>query len=252
LAIGNRTALCDDTLWPEPQTNGEAGIVQLYQILQELPALMQLSDNMVPSTTSYVTTAKQEHYNQALASLGARCSLLQLRLTSWYTALEMQNQHHYQGQLHWPKPSTLYARLPQSHPARDLPFETFLCFPNADIAQQVILSWTGSLLTHSTLQLTKNRILIAGYSVPLPTSDAEDTLGLPYWPSSENVHPGNKLAHLITRSIEYLVHPDMGYLNTSFLGFSMAVAQQYYRGTNSPELAWFDVISERLRQVSGT
>ena len=55
------------------------------------------------------------------------------------------------------------------------------------------------------------------------------------------------LATLITQSLEYFLHPDMGLLGTNSIGLPMAVAQVYFQYSNARELLWFDVLFERMR-----
>lgn len=216
---------------------------------------MELADKITPSSGEEVPTESQDSYRMLFSSLRVKCDELEARLKVWYATLEAQNQHHHHGHLYYREPSTLYAQLPEWSPERNLPFQYFVCFPDPDIAQQVVLYWTGSLLMHSTLWLAKGRLQRAGFDVSLasssPPSKAPTTvitpIAVPATSSPPRPMPPQGL--LITQSLEYFVHPDMGFLGTNFIGFPMAVAQGMYQHFNAPELAWFDVIFERMRQM---
>lgn len=241
--------------------------IRLFEILQDLPGLMELADQMEPDPDMDVTQEMLAHYTAKLISLADKSHQLRLRLEMWLTSLEAQNRHHHQGRLYWPEPSTLYSRLRHDSPLRKLPFQYFFCFPNAEIAQQIVLYWTGSLLIHSNLWLAKGRLHRAGYHPALSTAtaaacaafcgfcfadekakeggDADDLLPEPF------TRPRPHEALLIVQALEYFVHPDMGLTGSNFIGFPMSVAQACLQHFNAPELAWYDVVLARLRIMNG-
>ena len=216
---------------------------------------MQLSDGIRAPSEDEAYEEGRDRYISLFAAMTLKCLELDTNLRTWYALLESQNQHHYQGRLFSWQPSTLYARLDESSPVRNLPFEFFLCFPNADIAQQVVLYWTGMLLTRSTFWLAKGRLLRAGYDPALIPSPQFSTLQeaitpVPFAPAaSVAAQASAPQALLIAQSLEYFVHPDMGFMGASFIGFPMAVAQSALRHVDAPELAWFDVIFGRMRHM---
>jgi len=217
---------------------------------------MELADNISPSELGEVSHANQDAYNVLFDELTINSVQLEAELDAWYLRLQAQNQHHHGGELYWRSPSTLYRQLPQTSPARDLPFEYFLCFPDSDIAQQIVLYWAGRLLLQSTVWLAKERLLRSGYTASFLTNHLSSILG----PRPEDKGSGLEAdqalrrpfppeALLISQSLEYFVHPDMGFLGINFVGFPMAVAQGAYSHLQAPELAWFDVIFERMQQM---
>lgn len=217
---------------------------------------MELADNISPSELEGVSQANHDAYTVLFDGLSTNAVHLEAQLNAWYARLKAQNQHHHGGELYWRSTSTLYRQLPPTSPVRDLPFEYFLCFPDSDIAQQVVLYWAGRLLLQSTLWLAKERLLRAGYTATFLTYPSSSMLS----PQSGATGSGPGGSHtlrrpcppealLITQSLEYFVHPDMGFLGTNFVGFPMAVAQGVYGHLQAPELAWFDVVFERMSQM---
>lgn len=218
---------------------------------------MELADKISPSPVEEMSQANRNIYKILFDGLTTKTVQLEAQLNAWYATLKARNQHHHGGELYHKSPSTLYKQLPQTSHVRDLPFEFFLCFPDSDIAQQVVLHWTGLLLLQSTLWLAKERLRRAGYTATFPMYPSSSILGSQsrvtgsgsiagHTPSLRPLAPQ---ALLITQSLEYFVHPDMGFLGTNFVGFPMAVAQGAYEYFQAPELAWFDVVFERMRQM---
>lgn len=216
---------------------------------------MELADKISPFPLEEMSQANRDMYNILWEGLTSKTVQLEAQLNAWYATLKAQNQHHHGGELYRRSPSTLYQQLPLTSHVRELPFEFFLCFPDSDIAQQVVLHWTGLLLLQSTLWLAKERLRCAGYTATFPTYHSSSILGN----QARVMGSGSLAGHtprpiapqalLITQSLEYFVHPDMGFLGTNFVGFPMAVAQGAYEYLQAPELAWFDVVFERMQQM---
>ncbi|KEF51148.1 uncharacterized protein A1O9_12762 [Exophiala aquamarina CBS 119918] len=256
-AIGKRKASPAALLWSTAHTQFETPThIQLFEILHSLPGIMELADNINPSELEKLSQANQGRYTALFDELATNALKLDEQLNVWYAILKAQNQHHHRGELYWRSPSTLYRQLPPKSPVRDLPFEFFHCFPDSDIAQQVVLYWSGRLLLQSTIWLAKERLLRAGYSAAFGTHPSSSTLSLTSGATGLGLEAAHTLpqalppeALLITQSLEYFVHPDMGFLGTNFVGFPMAVAQGALGHFEAPELAWFDVVFERMRQM---
>lgn len=211
---------------------------------------MELTDRMSPGQGEAVTEVMQSYYTSLLTSLVERSHQLRSELEDWLVRLESENQHHHIGQLYWPERSTLYTRLPESSRIRDLPFGYFFCFPNAEIAQQVVMFWTGSLLVHSNLWLARRRLLEAGFNAPLPWDVSPQTAGKRVSPlPAPFTRPIPPQALLIVQSSEYFVHPDMGFSGCDFIGFPMAVAQACLEHFHAPELAWYDILFARMKEI---
>ena len=211
---------------------------------------MELTDRMYPSQGEAVTEAMQAHFTSLLARLVEDSQQLRCELEDWLVSLESENQHHHQGQLYWPERSTLYSRLPAYSPIRDLAFGYFFCFPDAEVAQQVVMFWTGSLLVHSNLWLAKRRLLEAGFDASLPWDASPKTDGKRDSPlPAPFTRPIPPQALLIVQSSEYFLHPDMGFSGCDFIGFPMSVAQACLEHFYAPELAWYDILFARMKEI---
>ncbi|KAK5053716.1 hypothetical protein LTR84_001677 [Exophiala bonariae] len=250
-AIGRRKASPSALLWSTVHTwSGTSSHVQLFEILQALPGIMEVADKITPPDDPVEMSAdEQSMYQTLFDSLSTQTVQLEGQLDAWYATLKSQNQHHYGGELYYKSPSTLYQQLPRDSPIRDLPFNYFLCFVDPDIAQQVVLHWAGLVLLRSTHWLARGRLARAGLLSLLSTMDSQPIALSSIPPTGHTKRPPPPEALLIAQSLEYFVHPDMGFLGLNFIGFPMAVAQGPLEFLQAPEVAWFDVIFERMHQM---
>lgn len=211
---------------------------------------MEVADKIIPpDDLAAIAPDDQNTYQTLFDSLSTQTVQLEAQLDAWYAALKSQNQHHHGGELYYKSPSTLYQQLPKDSPVRNLPFDYFLCFPDPDLAQQIVLHWAGLVLLRSTHWLAKGRLERAGFRPNLSTIGSQKIVpeSIPRTGHRRRLPPREAL--LIAQSLEYFVHPDMGFLGLNFVGFPMAVAQGPLEFLQAPELAWFDVVFERMHQM---
>jgi hypothetical protein len=62
-------------------------------------------------------------------------------------------------------------------------------------------------------------------------------------------HKAQSLALLITQSLEYFVHPDMGLMGTNIIGFPLSIAQGFFQHAGTEEVLWFEVIFQRISDL---
>lgn len=210
---------------------------------------MEVADKITPPNTDELSPDDKTTYQTLFDALTTQTVQLEAQLNAWYATLKSQNQHHHGGELYYKSPSTLYKQLPQTSPIRDLAFESFLCFPDPDVAQQVVLHWAGLVLLRSTHWLAKGRLARAGFLSALSALGAQAKVASSIPPTGHTRRPPPPEALLIAQSLEYFVHPDMGFLGLNFIGFPMAVAQGALEFLQAPELAWFDVVFQRMHQM---
>lgn len=245
-AVGSRRSSSNASLWSENHqdsalTSKMASHLRLFALLEPLPNIVELAESI--DSVPMPIAQSSEEYPTLWTSFLFECHKFELHLTEWYHHLEVQykeeqKQHQAtdsQPRLYWPGISTLYLQLPPDSPARIFP--VFICFADPDRAQQIVLYWTALLLMHSTLHVTRSRLLRSGTSL------------LPLVPEFASPHSPHALALLIAQSLEYFVHPDMGLLGTNFIGFPLAVAQGYFQHVGGREGLWFDVIFERMSHM---
>lgn len=134
----------------------------------------------------------------------------------------------------------LYHTLPSDSTARVL--STFFCFPNLDTAQQLVLYWTGLLFKHLSQYGSEREIRRRNLDLPsLYSTDSE-----------REAVPARcmELAINVTKSLEYLVHPDMGLTGLNFLGMPVNLVFGYLTERGAEERLWFNVIFDRLSVMS--
>jgi len=134
----------------------------------------------------------------------------------------------------------LYHTLPKESPARLFP--KFLCFLDLDIAQQLVLYWSGLLFMQLTQSNTEQALRRRDPSLPsLYSTDAERAAGQT---------KARECATNVVRSLEYFVHPDMGLTATDFLGLPVNLVYGFFSDRDLPERLWFDVIFDQISIVS--
>ncbi|EXJ59220.1 hypothetical protein A1O7_06652 [Cladophialophora yegresii CBS 114405] len=258
-SVGSRKPSANASLWSQAcqSTTTDPSFIsplRLFEILHTLPAIMRDAENISPVYIAEERTA--DSVSDALVSVMQNCHDFETRLTEWYNDLEARYQNDHRGirpqpnaplfidetettvesKLYWFEPSTLYSRLPRNSAARIFPF--FICFPNPDIAFQIMLHWTGLLLMHITLHLTRSRF-----------GQARPGISLPVIGQFKFTNDARSLALLIAQSLEYFVHPDMGLLGTNLIGFPLSSAQRYFQHAGTKEQLWFDVIFQRIGEM---
>jgi hypothetical protein len=225
--------------------------MRLFEILHSLPEIMRDCESIYPTLDAEKPTP--DNNSKALASLMQICQDFEICLTEWYNDLERRYQSNHSGmrpqpnapfvsdvtettlasELYWFEPSILYSELPRDSAARIFPF--YLCFPNPDIAFQVVLHWTGLLLMHIALQLVDTRLSQSSLKT--------------FAPGFTFTNDARSLALHIAQSLEYFVHPDMGLLGTNLIGFPLSAAQRYFQHAGTKEQFWFDVIFQRIADM---
>ncbi|ETI21823.1 hypothetical protein G647_05892 [Cladophialophora carrionii CBS 160.54] len=258
-AVGSRKRSVNASLWSQacqsPTTDPSFDSpLRLFEILHILPEIMGDAESISPA--SHPEEQIADKVGESLVSVMQKCHDFETRLTEWYNDLEARYQSDHRGirpqpkaplvfdvadttlraKLYWFQPSTLYSGLPRDSAARIFPF--FICFPNPDIAFQIVLHWTGLLLMHITMHLMYSRF---GQSRP--------KTALPDIGRFAFTNDARSLALLIAQSLEYFVHPDMGLLGTNLIGFPLSSAQRYFQHAGAREQLWFDVIFQRIGEM---
>ena len=191
-----------------------------------------------------------DEIDDELAYLTQRCQAFEMQLKEWFDKLGTSQQstheedsprsddsyftHKLAGEedpssLFWYEPSTLYSQLPRDSEARVFPF--FVCFPNPDIAYQLMLHWTGLLLMGISLRLAYSRLQPGNIGKLSSTNNPRS------------------VALLLVQSLEYWVHPDMALLGTYVIGFPLSASQRFFQHAGTKEILWYDVIFQRLGQM---
>lgn len=220
--------------------------MRLFGLLQELPALIEYADaiksNAGSSTREGAGSNDEDEIVNYLLVLSSRMQTFELQLAEWYTRLEREQSQRVGSapSLFWEEPSTLYRNLPPKHPGRV--YSTFLCFPDIAIAEQVVLYWTARLFLPRLLISTHARLKSTGQ---LPSADKYS----PEASFSNITSDSLELATNVTRSLEYFLHPDVGLMELNFIGFPMNLSMACLKTLKAPQLAYFDVIRCRLREM---
>ncbi|KIW67820.1 hypothetical protein PV04_07046 [Phialophora macrospora] len=258
-AVGSRKRAVNASLWSRTcqgsmTDSSFVSSMRLFEILHTLPEIMRDCESIYPPSDAEKQTA--DGVNNALASVTQNCQDFEICLNEWYNDLEARYQGNHSGmrpqsnaplafdvtkttfasKLYWFEPSTLYSKLPRDSAARIFPF--FICFPNPDIAFQIVLHWTGLLLMHIALHLVDT-----GLDQPNPNRSAPRVTEFIF------THDARSLALLIAQSLEYFLHPDMGLLGTNLIGFPLSAAQRYFQHAGTKEQLWFDVIFHRIAEM---
>lgn len=234
-AIGRRKRMPDAPDWVGLHINDESpSAIQLFDIVQEFPTIIEYADAIKSSEAG---TEDDDIVNHLLA-LTSRAQSFELRMGNWYSRLKRDQARHSNPRLFWPEPSTLYQRLPKSHPGRVFP--TFYVFPNMAIAEQVVLSWTALLFVPRLLNYTEQRLKKKGElpSTYIIGSSAEAVDSDPI-----------ELAMKIAQSLEYFLHPSAGLMELNFVGFPMNLSMATCIILDLKELAYFGVVRARLREM---
>lgn len=234
--IGKRKAIEPlASSFPNAFTGPLSSYAKLFEILQDIPLILEQADNIVQSLQNGVNDLASQ-----VSSMSYTCQDYEARLLSWRAQLDREIGTGGERQLLWEEPSLLYHKLPIDSPARIFP--TFFCFPNLDIAQQVVLYWTGLVFMQKHQHNTEQRLLEYDANLPsLYSTDAE----------REAVHANClEMAINITKALEYFVHPDTGLAALDFFGLPLNLAYGCLRAEGAEEILWFDVIFGRLTDMS--
>ncbi|KAJ9613950.1 hypothetical protein H2200_002086 [Cladophialophora chaetospira] len=235
-AVGRRKRMLASADWSELQYGKEPpSAIQLFDILQELPSIIEYADAIKAAQTG---TEDHTIVNHLLALTG-RAQSFELRLTEWFSKLEKDQSQQSNPLLFWPEPSTLYTRVPPSHPSRVFP--TFLCFPDMAIAEQVVLCWTALLFIPRLLHYTEQRLKQDG---ELPSSYRVGSS------LSALATDSTDLAKKVAQSLEYFLHPDVGLMELQFIGFPMNLAMATCNSLGLKEAAFFGLVRARLKETN--
>ena len=228
--------------------------MRLFEALTGLPQIMKVAGRICPDESA--GQQPNEETEDLLESLINQCQDFETRLKKWYGDLESRHLSKYEQDQPSPgstssnsvseevitalpklysfEPSTLYRKLPYDSPKRIFPF--FICFVDPDIALQTVLYWASLLLMHSTLLVTLGRL-------------GPGSIGTSRIRNFTSSHKAQALALLITQSLEYFVHPDMGFMGTNVIGFPLSVAHGFFQHAGTDELLWFEVIFQRMSDL---
>lgn len=227
-AIGKRKAMPISTAWPKKESNS---YLRLFKILKLIPAIMEQAD----LAKMFTRDTPEDERTKTVSMNAYLYEDFRSRISIWYDQLvldaAMQGMDPF-----WSVPSMLYASLPSSSPARVFP--TCFDFVNVDIAQQLLLSWTGILLVN--LQMMQVGRLFGALKLPtdglFPTGTSFQTIGMLL----------NQNAQRMVQSMEYFVHPDRGKVAQDFLGLPLNLAFGFFNASSAPESLFLQYIVSQL------
>lgn len=233
-AIGKRKALPLSKLPPADAFRGEsASYVKLFQVLNTMPAILEQCD-LVNSITS--RKAPSPEVTPAISILVFMFREFESHLSNWNTQFA---ELHNNQELYWEVPSKLADRLPPDNPLRI--FTTFYTFPSLDIALQLVFSWACLLLMHKALAYISESLAENGYSsISTYATDFDNAIIF---------HKMEALAMEILKSLEYFIHPDVGFAAIDFLGLPVNLVYAIMNARGYREVLWFDVIFARVREI---
>lgn len=170
------------------------------------------------------------------------CHNLIIRLGDWRNLLDVHNADAGNGQLVWEEPSDLYRSLPVDSPLRIFP--TYFCFPNLDIAQQILLYMVGKVFLWTVIFAMED--VLEGMLPQHQTSSCTRTRSS----GAEASHECRLLAIQVAQSFEYFVRPDMGLTAIDLFGFPVSFICNWLTERAVPERLWFRVLFNRLRTMN--
>ncbi|OCT48437.1 hypothetical protein CLCR_03988 [Cladophialophora carrionii] len=214
--------------------------IQLFDILQELPILMEHADAIKSSKEGHMDEDIPKH----MLAWGARARTFEVRLHEWYARLEHHQAKQRDPLLFWPSRSTLYQRIPKRHAGRV--FRHFFCFPNIAVAEQIVLYWAALLFIPRLLDHTRDRLRRRGEWPREPRSPLNSNLrGF----TSVTTDPV-EMATNIAQSLEYFLHPDAGLMELNAIAFPMNITLATFVSLRIKGLPWFRVIRSRLCEIN--
>lgn len=235
--IGKRRAVEPRALsYPDSFTGQLFSFAKLFEVLQAIPSILEQGDSIKSSLQDNSPT----EMSAKITIMAYTCQDFEARLASWRAQFDQENTMGREKPLYWEEPSMLYHSIPIDSPARVFP--SFFCFPNLDIAQQLVLYWTSLLCMYLNQYGSEQAIQRRDSGLPsLYSTDAERA-----------AVPAKcfELAIKVTQSLEYFVHPDMGLTAMDFLGFPANLVYGYLTMRGATEVFWFDVIFDRLTAMN--
>lgn len=216
--------------------NDHSSFARLFDILIAIPAIFEQGDPI--NTRAH--ELNEEELNSAVSTMAYMYQDLESRFTGWYNHLLCVEGNGEEANLFYHKLSTIYMSLPAGSPAGI--YTTYLTFCSLDIAQQLILYWSGLLLLNLFINTVERALRRQSFhSISLwPTEAARGAA----------FHRMHELATNITQSLEYFVHPDMGMATVDVLGMPMNLVYGFWNGMKAQETLWFDAIFAQLRQMN--
>lgn len=210
-----------------------ASYAKLFQILYAVPGILEQCDKVQAAAD-----AKAPH-SEMVTKASIMSYLVrdfEMRLSEWSSQLLETPD----DPLFWQEPSALAARLPRDSPDRVL--TTFYSFRSLDLGQQLVFSWACDLLANLALATNVRAIHENGYpDVSFYATDF-DMMSI-----FKKLY---KLATDILTSFEYFLHPDVGQTAIDFLGLPVNLVYGFMRPKGFPECRWFNVLFERMHEVS--
>ncbi|MCJ1395273.1 hypothetical protein MMC18_008157 [Xylographa bjoerkii] len=196
--------------------------IELYEVMSHLPAIL-----------AAIESIEVQNLHTTPIQVAARCITFSDRLATWQGKV----QAHRRERLCWTESSQLYEQVGGTFP--DYTFHESMGFADLSTAHLQLLYWTGLLLLKSVLFVTcqslrkvaSNTEVINAFASVLKADD------------SSTCH---ELAWKIAQSVEYFTQAENGLMGLQLLAFPMTVAQGCLRHMQSKDLAWFDLIYQRL------
>ncbi|KPI34655.1 uncharacterized protein AB675_11643 [Cyphellophora attinorum] len=218
--------------------DSRADFLLLFDILQGLPSTLEQLD-----TVSRLASEGNLKDAEAIArALIETCHVLTAQLKDWRDGLDTHCSDLGVTQLVSEEPSELYQSLPIDSPLRIFP--TYFCYPNIDLAQQVLLYMVGNVFL---------------WTVRAGMEDALDSMQ----PQRQTdvtppLRPGEifgaeracRMALQVAQSLEYFVRPGMGLAAIDIFGFPITFIYNWLTDRNVPERMWFEVIFGHLRTIN--
>ncbi|KAJ9636990.1 hypothetical protein H2204_005138 [Knufia peltigerae] len=221
-----------------PSLDPRCELTQLFDILHALPSTLEKLDIVVGLTSE----GRLEEVKATTHGLIETCHNLIIRLRDWRTLLDVHNADAGNGQLVWEEPSDLYRSLPVDSPLRIFP--TYFCFPNLDIAQQILLYMVGKVFLWTVIFAMED--VLEGMLPQHQTSSCTRTRSS----GAEASHECRLLAIQVAQSFEYFVRPDMGLTAIDLFGFPVSFICNWLTERAVPERLWFRVLFNRLRTMN--
>ena len=234
--IGKRKALSPDHPDHHDSYDGPwSSYAQLFDILKTLSAIIESGDKIERA----ILAGTDFELQAAVSIYKFESQEFRSRLNSWRMQLGRQENESEEDPLVWDVTSPLCEALPEDSPARIL--KTQSCFRRPEIAQQLVMSWSGLLLVDGWLPIMQQKGGQFGRAVSLFATDLDH----------EEVHSRcDSLATNILKSLEYFINIDMGLSNSEFIGFPMTVSMGWWKQSklDAPELRWYPILLAHMRK----
>jgi hypothetical protein len=200
--------------------------VRLAEILDELPASLELAD-------SIRSLEDPDEVQIRTLDLMGRFSKISIALLE----LESDMRQAQPSAISWEEPSLLYNQLPEDSPGRL--FKTHVHFSDILTGTVLLTNWTSRLLIGTTTFFTYKWIqtkcpAASAVIVPLKAEDFQEA---------------TTLAFDITKSLEYFLLPDAGLSAVQQIDYPISLVLGFFKFWNLPQEAWLAVVFQRMREL---